>query len=416
MLTSGNWRVVLSAAAVLCVAGFASAGDWPQFLGPNSNGVSSEKGLLKAWPAGGPKVLWTISVGAGYGGAAVRDGKVYVFDRKQGQQDILRCLDLGSGKEEWTFAYDAPGNISHEGSRCTPAVTEKYVYIIGPFGHMHCIDRATHQVVWKKNLLADYGGKKPNWAVSQSPLLYKNLVIVAPASNSAGMVAFEQESGKEVWKSAALGPMDYASPMPITIDNVEQIVFLNGKGAFGVSAADGKSLWDYAHPCKIPVPNVTSLGGGKLFVTGGYRAGSAVIQVAKDGEKWAAKELAKIADVGGHCHPALFYQDHLYMLCNTNERQDGMVCFDSAGKIVWQTKKDPYLCKGGSILTGDGLMYVMDGEKGDLYIVEPSPAGFKSLGKAKLLAGKEIWGPLSLADGKLLIRDQTQMKCVELKP
>ncbi len=388
---------------------------WPQFMGPNGDGTSPEKGLLRAWPSAGPKVLWTVPLGRGYGGAAVRDGQVYLMDRSGQQQDMLRCLEFATGKQLWTFAYDAPGRIDHDGSRSTPAVGEKYVYIIGPFGHFHCLDKTSHQVVWKKNLLTDYNAKKPNWAVTQSPLLYKDLVIVAPQSDDVGVVALDQATGKEQWRSGPIGPQAYGSPKIVTLEGVDQIVIVNKSGAAAVSAADGKVLWQFAHPCKISIPNVTSLGGGKLFVTGAYNAGSAIIQVSRQGDQWSVKELARVDNIGGHCHPALAYQDHLYLLCNTNERADGMVCFDFNGKIAWQTKRTPYLCKGGSILTADGLMYVMDGQSGELYIVEPSPAGFKSLGKTRVLEGREIWGPLALADGKLLARDQRQMKCLDLR-
>jgi outer membrane protein assembly factor BamB len=396
-------------------ATLAAGADWPQFMGPNGDGTSAEKGLLRAWPPGGPKVLWTFAMGPGYGGAAIRDGKVYVLDRVDQTKDVLRCLDLESGKEEWTFSYDAPGNISHDGSRSTPAVTEKHVYTVGPFGQFHCLDRATHQVVWKKNLLADHGTKSPRWAVAQSPLLYQNLVVVAPQADQVGVVAFDQATGAEKWRSEGIGPMGYASPKKVTLDQVDQIVVVTPLGAAAVRANDGKVLWKYAHACKIPIPNVTALGGDRLFVTGAYLAGSAIIQVSQDGGKWTVKELASVNQSGGHCHPGLLFQDHLYLLCNINERSDGMVCFDLAGKVVWQTGKDPSLDKGGSILTADGLIYVMDGRTGELYIVQPSPEGFKSLGKAKLLEGKEIWGPLALAGGKLLIRDQAQMKCVDLR-
>ena len=393
----------------------ATGADWPQFMGPNGDGTSAEKGLLRAWPADGPKVLWTVAMGPGYGGAAIRDGKVYVLDRVDHQKDVLRCLDLGSGKEEWTFSYDAPGEINHDGSRSTPAVTEKYVYTIGPFGQFHCLDRTTHQVVWKKNLLTDYGTKLPRWAVAQSPLLYQDFVVTAPQAEQVGVVAFEQTTGAEKWRSEGIGPTGYCSPMKITLDQVDQIVIVNLLGVAAVRASDGKVLWKYAHYCKIPIPNVTVLGGGRLFVTGAYLAGSAIIQVSQKGGNWKVKELMSIKQMGGHCHPALLFQDHLYLLGNMNERSDGMICFDLAGKVVWQTRKDPNLDKGGSILTADGLMYVMDGRTGELYIVEPSPQGFKSLGKAKLLGGKEIWGPLALAGGKLVIRDQSQMKCVDLQ-
>jgi outer membrane protein assembly factor BamB len=393
----------------------APAADWPQFMGPNGDGTSPEKGLRRAWPTDGPKVLWTVPMGKGYGGAAVRDGKVYVMDRIDQKQDVLRCLDLAMGKEEWTFAYDAPGPIDHEGPRCTPAVSDQHVFTTGPFGQFRCIDRGTHQMVWTKHLLADYGTKRPNWAVSQSALLYKDLVIVAPQAADVGVAAFDQATGKERWRSGSIGPMAYASPKLVTLEGSDQIVIVNGKGAAAVSAAAGKVLWEYAHPCKIPVPNVTALGNGKLFVTGGYNAGSAIIQVSRQGDEWTAKELARIDQIGGHCHPGLVLAEHLYILCNTNERNDGMVCFDFNGKLVWQSKRDPSLDKGGSLLTADGLIYVMDGRTGELHIVEPSPAGFKSLGKAKLLDGPEIWGPLALANGKLLLRDQSQMKCVDLK-
>jgi len=404
---------VLGAAASLTTGGRAA--DWPQFMGPNGDGTSPEKGLLRAWPADGPKVLWTAKLGPGYGGAAVRDGKVFVFDRVNQKQDVLRCLDLGSGKEEWTFPYDAPGSIDHEGSRSMPSVGEKFVFILGPFGQLHCLDRATHTVVWKRHLVEDYGAELPRWKLSQSPLLCQDAVIIAPQSTRAGVVALDQATGNERWRSGPVGRLGYASPKRLKLDGVEQIVVISTDGVAAVAAKDGAELWRYAHPCKIPIPNVGDLGGGKLFVTAAYMSGSAVIQVTLDGGKWNVKELARISEIGGHCHPALLYQEHLYLLCNTNERNDGMVCFDAKGRLLWQTKREPFLDKGGSILTADGLIYVMDGRSGELHVVEPSPAGFKSLAKAKLLEGREIWGPLALADGRLLIRDQTQMKCVDLR-
>lgn len=410
-------RRTLFAAAVLAMPALASA-DWPQYLGPTRNAVSTEKGLLKSFPEGGPKVLWSTKVGAGFGSAAIRDGKVYILDRVDQKQDIVRCLDLNTGTEDWRYAYDSPGKISFDGSRSVPAVTDKHVYTIGAFGQFHCIDLKTHQVVWQKNVLNDYGSRrrKPMWAISQSPLLYKDMVIAAPQTGEAGVVAFDQATGKEIWRSPAVGELAYSAPAVINIGGVDQVVIVTVEGASGVSAADGKLLWQFAHACKIPVPNVTDLGGGKLFISEGYKAGSAIFQVSQEGGKWTAKSLTKINDIGGHCHPAIFFQNHLYIVCNTNEREDGLVCFDLDGKLLWQTKRDPFFCKGGSILTGDGLIYHMDGKSGELHIVEPSPAGFKSLAKAKVLNGKDqIWGPLALTDGKLIVRDQGEMKCLQMK-
>jgi len=409
--------LLVAACAVAAGSAAAAAADWPKFMGPAGDGTSAEKGLMKAWPDGGPKVLWTVPLGRGFGAPAVRDGKVYILDRVDQKQDIMRCLDLATGKEDWTFPYDAPGKADHEGSRSVPAVSEKYVYTIGEFGHFHCIDLKTHEVVWKKNLLTDYGTGEPRWKVAQSPLLYKDMVIVVPQSSSIGFAAFDQATGKERWHSGPIGEMAYGSAKLITLDGVDQFVVVNGDGATSVAAADGKKLWSYAHKCQIAIPNVSDLGGGKFFITGGYKAGSAVFQVTHEGDAWTVKELGKVDVPGGHVHPALVVNGYAYVLCNNNEGSQGLVCFDSSCKVVWQTKSNPSFDKGGSILTGDGVFYIMDGEKGELYIVDPSPEGFKPLGKVKVLTGenKEIWGPLTLVDGKLLVRDQHEMKCLDVR-
>lgn len=393
----------------------AAAGSWPQFMGPTRDGVSTEKGLLKAWPSEGPRVLWKLSVGKGYGGAAIDNGEVFILDRPNQQQDVLRCIDLTTGNEKWAFGYDAPGRLDHDGSRSTPTVTETSVYSIGPFGHLHCVDRKTGKVLWAKNILADYEGKLPSWGVAQSPLLYRDSLIVAPQSATVGVVALDPRTGQERWRSAAIGRLAYVSPRIVTIEGTDHIVCISPDGVVGVSAADGTVLWEYKRRCMIPVPNVSVLGPGKLFVTGGYNSGSAIIQVSLVDNKWNVTELVRIPQIGAHCHQGLVYKDHVYVLCNTNERNDGLVCFDSEGKLMWQTRRDPYLCKGGSILTGDGTIYIMDGRTGELHIVEPSPEGFKSLSKAKLLDGSEIWGPLALSDGRLVVRDQSQLKCVDVK-
>jgi outer membrane protein assembly factor BamB len=444
---------LLGAAAIMAGAGVVAAADWPQFMGPAGDGTSVEKGLARVWPEGGPKVLWTTTMGPGYGGAAVRDGKVYVLDRLGQKQDVLRCLDLATGRELWSVGYDAPGEIDHDGSRSTPAVTEKYVYTIGPFGQFRCVDLATHAVVWEKDLLADFGAKRPRWAVAQSPVLYKDVVVAAPQGDRAGVVAFEPATGKVRWQSPPIGDMEYASPRLVTIGGVDQFVIVNRAGAVGVAAAGGKILWKYAHPFKIAIPNVSVLGDGKLFVTGGYNAGSAIVQVAFKDDAWTATEVARIAasaaggpppgkgapksdskakvveagasekaadagkfdGLGSQVHPGLVVKDHIYVICNTNERFDGLVCLNAKLEVVWQTKKAPFFDKGGSILTGDGLLYVMDGATGELYIIEPSPAGFTSLGKAKILKGEQIWAPLALVDGRLIVRDQAQMKCVDIR-
>jgi len=410
-------RTCLVFAMVAGLAASAGAGEWPQFLGPNRDATSPEKGLMRAWPAGGPKVLWTVEVGPGYGGPAIRDGQVHILDRQKGQADVLRVFDLATGKELWKFGYPAPGKISHPGSRSTPTVGETYIYIVGPQGHFHCIDRQTHRPVWQKHLLKDYGGKRPTWAVAQSPLLYEDTVIVAPQSGSVGVIAFEKGTGKERWRSEPIGGMYYHSPLVTTVAGVEQVIQQTKTGVAGLDPASGDVLWTYTFRVGVAgIPAPTPLPQDRFFLTGGYEAGSEIIQVERKGEAFTARRLHRFEDVGSHVQRPVLYQGYVYAVCNTNKMANGMVCFSLDGQIKWRTGRDPYLCKGNTLLTADGLIYQMDGKTGELHIVEPSPEGFKSLAKVKLLGGKEIWAPMALADGYLVIRDQHQMKCLDIKP
>ncbi len=434
------------------------ASDWPQYLGPDRNAVSSEKGLLRSWPADGPKVLWAVTLGEGFGGPAISESKVYVYDRVADKTNILRCIDLATGKEEWTFSNEAAGTVDRNGSRSVPAIDGNRIYICDFHGNFHCLDKNTHKVLWKKNIWTDLGGTDlPRWAISQNPLVYQNMVIVAAQTDNAGLVAYDKQTGKVVWKTPKLpGSTGYVSPAIVKISGEDQVIMVSaaemrfgggrppaGPGAQGgappavqgapagasggaqassgtsggVSGYDPKTgalLWSYTgFQCSIPIPNVTELGNNRLFITGGYNAGGAIIQIEKSANSYKAKEIMKSAEFGTHVHPAILYKDHLYGHCSNNEKQDGFVCMDLNGVIKWKTKKDPLFDKGGFILVDD-MIISSDGEK-MLYLIEPSPAGFKVLSKAQLLDTKLAWAPLALSDGKLLIRDQKQMKCVQVK-
>lgn len=126
------------------------AQDWPQFLGPDRNSISSQKGLLRNWPDSGPEVLWSVNIGIGFGGPVVKGGKIYLLDRDDETGDIMRCFELNTGKELWKYAYDSPGTFPFPGSRSVPIVDNRHVYSCGPNGELYCIDVETHQPVWKK--------------------------------------------------------------------------------------------------------------------------------------------------------------------------------------------------------------------------------------------------------------------------
>ena len=400
-------------ASLVCLAA-----DWPQYLGPSRNAISTEKGIKRSWDKGAPDVLWTFPLGEGFGGPAVSDGKVYVLDRIGDEQDILRCLDFATGKEEWTFSYDAPGRVDRPGSRSVPTIDGNYVYTCGSFGHVYCFDKRTHKPVCKKNIWTDYSGDNvPRWAIAQNPLMYDGLIILASQTQKAGVVAYNKLTGSVEWASPALpGKAGYVSPKIVTLGGDDHVIMVSASGAvMGMDPQAGTGLWSYdGWQCRIPVPNVTEIGDGRIFITGGYRAGSAMIKVEKKSNAFAVTELFKNAEFGTHVHPAILHEGYLYGHCSTNETRDGLMCMSLEGQVMWKTGRDPLFDKGGFILV-DGLFLSVDGNKGWLYLSEPGPGGFKELAKAKLLDTNTCWAPLALSDGKLFIRDQKQMKCVVVK-
>jgi len=406
---------ILASVLLMSLPALARA-DWPQFAGPQRTNVSTEKGLLRSWPAEGPSVLWTLPLGEGFGGAAIRGSEVFVLDRTgldQTATDVLRCLELTSGKELWSYSYPAPGKTGFNGSRAVPAVTEKHVFAVGPFGHFICVDRTTHQLVWEKEI-KEPDAKLPPWAMAQSPLLYKNSVIVSPQGKSGGIAAYEQTTGKLLWQAAGVPSAPYCSPTLLTIGGVEQIVLVHGNGASGVDPESGKILWTYGGwKCGIPIPHATLLDGQRLLITGGYRAGTAMIQLTKDAGSFSAKELWKIPQ-GSQIHQPIVVGSNIYFNGNTNETQDGLVCLNATdGKICWQTGKAAKLDRG-NLMLAEGLIYLLDAS-GTLRLVEPSAEAYKEVSSVKLLGGKDIWAPMALSDDKLVIRDQKQMKCLDIK-
>ena len=435
-------KMIIPMAVLLLSIANVCAQDWPQYLGPNRNGVSAQKGILRSWPQQGPEVLWTVDVGIGFGGPVVKDGKVYLLDRDNEVGDKMRCFDLSSGKELWSFGYDAPGSVQFPGSRSVPAIDGNYVYSCGHNGDLYCIDITTHKPVWHKNIWTDFGGGQvPRWAITQCPLVYGNLLIVASQAPQAGVVAYEKLTGKVKWTTPSLGPVGYVSPVIVKVGEENHVVMITASAGRGPSASGGKVvgidpltgkiLWEYTNwQCGIPVPCAVDAGEGRVLITGGYQAGAAMIKVEKKADgNYGVSELYKNPDFGAHTQPPVLYNGYFYAQYSTNERKDGMVCMSMDGQVKWKTGRSPAFERGGSILA-DGLLLSTDGSS-KLYLIQPDPSAFKPIASAELLkeggtgsandqmasqvgGATQNWAPLALVNGKLLIRDQRRLICVKV--
>ena len=422
---------------LVCIAN-VYAQDWPQYLGPYRNSISDQKGILRSWPQNGPEVLWTVDIGIGYGGPVVKDGKVYLLDRDDKVGDNLRCFDLSSGKELWNFGYEAPGSVMFPGSRSVPIVDGNHVYSCGPYGDLYCIDINTHKPVWNKNVWKNFGGEEiPMWAISQCPLIYGDLLIVASQAPQAGVVAYEKLTGNLKWKTPAIGPVGYVSPAIVKVDGEDHVVMISASDrrsgsvgkVVGIDPRTGEVLWEYSKwNCDIPVPSAVNAGENKVLIVGGYELGAAMIKVEKKADgSYGTTELFTTEEFGDQTKPPVLHNGYFYAQYGTNNRRDGLVCMNMDGQIMWKTKRSPNFNKGSMILA-DGLILATDGEK-TLYLIEPGPSAFKPIASAVLLkeggtsndpmasrvgGATQNWAPLALADGKLLIRDQSRLMCVKV--
>jgi len=422
---------LISLAVVLVVSGMElKAQDWPQYLGPNRNHTSPQKGLLRSWPESGPEVLWSVDLGTGFGGPVVKAGKVYLLDRDDEVGDIMRCFDLQTGRELWKYGYDSPGTVQYPGSRSVPVVDDQHIYSVGPNGDLYCIDLQTHQPVWKKNIWTDFGGDKiPIWAISQCPVIYDDMLIISSQAPKAGVVAYNKNTGNIVWQTPNLGNETYSSPVVLKIHGEDQIVMVNSstntfmykdvpvtKGkVVGLDPHTGKVLWQYNDwECVISIPNAVAAGDNKLLIVGGYERGATMIQVNRKADgSFDASELFTNLDFGDQTKPPLFLDGYFYAMYRTNQKREGMMCMDMNGKIIWKTGRNPNFDRGSMILA-DGLLLTFDGMT-TLYLLEPDPTTFKVISKAKMFDAEGMnWSPMALADGKLLLRDQNRMICVKV--
>lgn len=391
-------------------------GAWPQFRGSERDGVSRETvPLLRAWQAAEPRELWGVELGEGYAGAAVLHGRVYVmdYDREQ-KQDALRCLSLANGRELWRYAYPVSLKRNHGMSRTVPAVNEKVVVAMGPKCHVVCLNSASGELRWGLDLARQYGTTVPPWYAGQCPLLDQGAVILAPGGKDALLLAVNEETGQPLWRTP--NPhgwkMTHSSVMPMEFGGQRMYVYCANKGVVGVSARDGSLLWETSE-WKISLATVPSpliLEGGRIFLSGGYDAGSVMLQLKQESDRLVPQTAFRLEPsvFGATQHTPILYDQHIYGV-----RPDGrFACLTLEGKPVWASDASQQFGLGSFILA-DGLIFALN-DSGLLRLIEATPRQYHLLAQAPVLKGGQAWGPLALAGGRLLARDFTRLVCLDV--
>ena len=393
-----------------------STGAWPQWRGPNRDGVSTETATLqRTWQTPEPRELWAVDVGEGYAGAAVLNGRVYVMDYdRDKKQDALRCLSLADGREAWRYAYPVSVKRNHGMTRTVPTVTDKLVVAMGPKCHVVCLNPVSGELRWGLDLVRQYGATIPPWYAGQCPLVEKGVVILAPGGKDALLLAVDGETGKELWRTP--NPhgwkMTHSSVMPIEFGGQRMYVYCANNGVVGVSAKDGSILWETT-AWKISIATVPSpliLDGGRIFFSGGYNAGSLMVQLQEENGRFTAKPVFKLEPeaFGATQHTPILHDGHIYGV-----RADGkFVCLGLDGKVVWTSDSGQQFGLGSFILA-DGLFFAMN-DSGLLRLIEATPEKYILRAQAQVLKGRESWGPLALVEGRLIARDLTRMVCLDV--
>jgi len=398
--------------AFFLVASVVSAADWPQWLGPNRDGGSTEK--VAVW-IGDLKFPWRQAAGEGHSSPVVADGFVYLHSRVIGKElEAIDCYEAGTGKKAWHFEYArAPfKGLFGSGPRATPAVINGKVYAFGPTGILTCVNAKSGEKVWQVNTRKDFKSPELKFGDSTSPLVAGNKVLVNVGAKGASIVAFDKDNGNVIWKSLDDGA-SYSSPILIGSEKDPTVVFLTQKGLVGLRLEDGTPQWNVPFQDKLLESSTTPVRVGDKVLTSSITLGTALVSFeSKDGKQSAKRDW--MVD-GLNCYfstPVTIGTQHVYLVTGSLlGGSSSLHCMDiSNGKSLW--KRDGVGKYHASLLrTGDHKLIMVE-EAGSMVLIDPDPKAYRELARTKI-CGK-TWAHPALADGRLYIRDDKELVCVDL--
>jgi len=392
-----------------------AAHDWPQWRGPNRDGRSAETGLLKQWPAGGPKLLWKATgLGGGYSSIVTSGDRLFTMGDR-GDESFIVGLNRADGKPLWSTKVGqagAPGWGGYAGPRCTPATDGQLVFAVGQYGEFVCVDAASGAEKWRKDYVKDFGGKRPEWGFSESPLLDGDKVIVTPGGRQGAIVALNKKTGATVWQSKEFTDSAHYSSLIIEeIGGVRQYIQLTDASVAGVAAADGRLLWRAPRRGSTAVIPTPVYHDGIVFVTSSYGTGCNAFKVTAAGGKFTAEQLYANKLMANHHGGVISLGNYVY----GHSEGKGWVCLDiKTGQAAWEEKGK--LGKGSLVyVDGHFILRAKDG-RGTVALIEATPEGFREKGRFNPPNRSEqnSWAHPVVSDGKLWLRDQDILLCYDL--
>jgi len=379
--------------------------NWPQWRGPNRDGISKETGLLKEWPAEGPPLLWKATgAGRGFSSFSIANGRLFTMGLR-GDREFVIAFDVATGKEAWATPHGgAFRNDRGDGPRGTPTVDGDRVYALGGNGDLSAIEARTGKIAWTKNILREFGGRNITWGISESPLIVGNKVLVNPGGTDASIVALNKSDGSVIWKSQS-DKAGYSSAIPLQVNGGTQVIFFTSQRAVGLNLNDGKLLWEYARPSNNVANAATPIArGNRVFISSDYGTGGGVVEIKPDG---TAQELWFTKDMRNHHSSSVLVGDHLYGFSSSILTA---MKFDT-GEVSWRDRS----VGKGSLVFADGRLYLFS-EKGVVGLAEATPTGYVERGRFSIQAGNlETWTHPVVAGGRLYLRDQDTIYAYDVR-
>ncbi|HNY26591.1 MAG TPA: PQQ-like beta-propeller repeat protein [Candidatus Sumerlaeota bacterium] len=413
----------------MCLAFFATgaveAADWPQWRGPDRNGISKESGLLQEWPKEGPALAWKVDkLGGGDSAPTIAGGRIF-FMSNLGEDEVVWALSEKDGQTIWKTRLGPVFNQrtpqSKEGPSCSPTVDGEHLYVEGLAGNVVCLRIKDGGIVWQRSLTQDFGGRVPMWSYRESPLVDGDKVICTPGGADAALVALNKLTGETIWKASlgGEGGASYSSVIAIDFEGQRQYVQLLSNTLAGFAASDGKFLWRYDKPanrmginCSTPLSQ-----DGLVFASSAYGAGGGLVMLSKDpngGVK--AEEVYSAADMQSHHGGMILFGGSLYGATGGNEG-GALACLDfETGKVQWDQRATAgRQAKGSLTMAGGRLYYRM--ENGTVVLIEPSAKEYLERGRFEQPERRTqpAWAHPVVANGKLYIRDQDLLFCYDVK-
>jgi outer membrane protein assembly factor BamB len=406
------WRCAATAICVLSLSAAVSnrtPDDWPQWRGVNRDGKSTESGLRKDWPQGGPKLAWRISgAGEGYSSFSVAGGRLYTLGAR-GDNEYVMAFDEATGKKLWEVVHGRRfSNDRGDGPRGTPTIDGAQLYAFGASGDLSSLDAASGKVLWKINVLERFRGSNITWGLSESPLVLRDRVVVNAGGAGASIVAVNKKDGSVLWRSQG-DQAGYSSGILHEIGGIPQGIFFTGERALAVDTRDGRLLWSYARVSNRTANIATPIArGNRVFLSSDYGTGAALLELTPNGNSVNAKEVYFTNEMRNHHASSVLVGEHLYGFSSNILTA---MKFDT-GEVAWRDRS----VGKGSVIFADDRLYLFS-ENGVVGLAEANPTGYREHGRFQLKTGSlPTWSHPVVANGKLFLRDQDTIYAYSVRP